>query len=48
MAFNDGLFSEEVLADTAVSVHEELPMLALRIFSDVGVTVIPPVVDWPV
>ena len=32
----------------AVSVHEELPMLALRISSKVGVTVIPPVVDWPV
>ena len=31
-----------MLADTAVSVHEELPMLALRIFPDVGVTVIPP------
>ena len=48
VAFSDGLFSEEVLADSAVSVHEELPMLALRIFSDVGVTVIPPVVDRPV
>ena len=43
MAFSEGLFSEEVLADSAVSVHEEL-----RIFSDVGVTVIHPVVDRPV
>ena len=48
VAFSDGLLSEEVLADTAVTVHEELPMLALGIFSDVGVTVIPPVVDRPV
>ena len=39
VAFSDGLFSEEVLTDSAVSVHEELPMLALRIFSNVGVTV---------
>ena len=48
VAFSDGLFSEEVLTDSAVSVHEELPILALRIFSNVGVTVIPPVVDRPV
>ena len=36
-----------MLADTAVSVHEEVPMLTLQILSDVGVTVIPPVVDRP-
>ena len=48
VAFSDGLFSEEVVADSAGSVHEELPMLALRIFSDVGVSVIPPIVDRPV
>ena len=48
VAFSDRLFSEEGLADTAVSVHEEVPMLVLRIFSDVGVAVIPPVVDRPV
>ena len=48
VAFSDGLFSEEGLADTAVSVHEELPMLALRLFSDMGAVVIPPVVDRPV
>ena len=48
VAFSDGLFSEEVLADTAVSVHDELPMLALRLCSNVGVVVIPPVVDRPV
>ena len=41
VAFSDRLFSDEVLADSAGSVHRELPMLALRIFSDVGVTVIP-------
>ena len=46
--FSDGLLSEEVSADSAVSVHGELSMLALRIFSDVGATVIPPVVDRPV
>ena len=46
--FSDRLFSEEELADTAVSVHEEVPMLALRLFSDVGVAVIPPVADRPV
>ena len=44
VAYSDGLFSEEVLTDSAVSVHEELPMLALRILS----TVIPPVVNQPV
>ena len=49
VAFSDGLlFSEEGLADTAVSVHEEVPMLALQLFSDVGEVVIPPVVDRPV
>ena len=48
VAFSDRLFSEEVLTYSAVSVHKELPMLALRIFSNVGVTVIPPVVDRPV
>ena len=37
VAFSDRLFSEEVLTDSAVSVHEELPMLALRISSNVGV-----------
>ena len=48
VAFSDGLFSEEGLADTAVSVHEEVPMLALWLFSDVGLVVIPPVADRPV
>ena len=47
VAFSDGLFPEEVLTYLAVSVHEELPMLALRIPSNVGVTVIPAVVDLP-
>ena len=31
-----------------VSVHEEVPMLTLRLFSDVGVAVIPSVADRPV
>ena len=48
VAFSDGLFLDEVLADTPVSVHEELPMLALRVFPDVGVLVVPPVIDQPV
>ena len=44
VVFRDKLFSEEILTDSAVSVHEELPIVALRIPSCVGVTVIPPVV----
>ena len=48
VAFSDELFSDDVLADTLVSVHEELPMLALRVFTDVGVPVVPPVVNRPV
>ena len=43
--FSDRLFSEEELADTAVSVHREVPMLPWRRFADVGVAVIPPVAD---
>ena len=43
-AFSDGLFSDEVLADTPISVHEELPRLAVRVFTYVRVPVIPPVV----
>ena len=39
--FRDELFLEEVLTDSAVSVHEELPIVALRIPSCVGATVIP-------
>ena len=34
--FSDKLFSDEVLADTPVSVHEEMPMLAGQVFTDVG------------
>ena len=41
-------FSDEVLANTPVLVHEELPMLALQVFTDVGVPVVPPVIDQPV
>ena len=48
VAFRDGLFSVEVLADAPVSVQEKLPMLALRVFTNVGVPVVPPVVDQPV
>ena len=46
--FSDVLFSDDVLADMPVSVHDELPMLALQVFADVGVPVIPPVIDRPV
>ena len=48
VAFSVGLFSDEVLANMPISVHEELPRLALRVFTDVGMPVIPPVVDRPV
>ena len=46
--FSDRLFSEEELADTAVSVLEEVLMLPLRNFADMGFAVIPPVANWPV
>ena len=45
VAFRDELFSD---GTNAYSVQEELPRLALRDFRDVGVHVIPPVVDRPV
>ena len=48
VAFRDELFLEEVLTVSAVSVYEELPTMALRIPSCMGVTVISPVVDRPV
>ena len=38
----------EGLGDMPVWVHEELPILALRVFTDVGVPVVPPVIDQPV
>ena len=48
VVFRDELFLDEVLTDSAVSVHEELSIVELRIPSCVGVTVIPPVIDRPV
>ena len=36
VVFNDKLFSDDVLADTSVSISEEVPVLALQIFTDVG------------
>ena len=48
VVFRDELILEEGLTDSAVSVYEELPIVALRMPSCVGVTVIPPVVDRPV
>ena len=29
----------------SVSIHEEVPMVALQIFTDVGVPLVPPVID---
>ena len=48
VAFSDRLFSDEILADTPVSVHEEMPMLALQVFTGEGAPLVPPVVDQPV
>ena len=48
VVFNDKLFSDDVLADMSVSVHEEVPVLALHIFTDEGVPLIPPVIDQDV
>ena len=48
VAFSDKLLSDEVLADTPVSVHEEMPLLALQVFTDEGVPFVPPVIDQPV
>ena len=36
VVFRDNLFSNEVLADTPVSVHEEVPGLALQVSMDEG------------
>ena len=36
VVFNDKLVSDDVLADPSVSVHEEVPVLALRILMDEG------------
>ena len=46
VVFSDKLFSDEVFADTPVSVHEEVPVSALQIFMDVGLPLVPPVIDW--
>ena len=48
VVFSDKLFSDEVLADTPVSVHEEVPVLALQVFTDEGVPLVPPVIDQTV
>ena len=48
VVFSDKLFSDEVLADTPVSVHEEMPMLALQVVRDEGVPLVPPVIDQTV
>ena len=45
VVFNDKLFSDDVLADTSVSLHEQMPVLALQIFTDEGVPLVPPVID---
>ena len=48
VVFSDKLFSDEVLADTPVSVHEEMPMLALQVITDERVPLFPPVIDQTV
>ena len=48
VVFNDKLFSGDVLTDTSVSVHEEVPVLALHIFTEEGVPLVPPVIDQDV
>ena len=48
VVFSDKLFSDEVLADTPVLVHEEMPILALQVFTDEGVPLVPPVIDQTV
>ena len=45
---NDKLFSDDVLADTSVSVREEVPVLTLQILTDKGVPLATPVVDQDV
>ena len=45
---NDELFSDDVLADSSVSVREEVPVLTLQILMDKGVPLVTPVVDQDV
>ena len=45
VVFNDKLVSDDVLADTSVSVHEEVPVLALQICTDEVVPLVSPVMD---
>ena len=42
------MFLDDVLADTSVSVREEVPVLALHILTDKGVPLVTPVVDQDV
>ena len=48
VVFNEKLVWDDVLADTPVSVHEEVPVLALQILTDVGVPLVSPVMDQDV
>ena len=45
VVFKDKLFSDDVLADTSASVHEEVPVVALQVFTDEGVPLVPLVID---
>ena len=45
VVFNDKLLSNDILADTSVSIHEEVPVLTLKIFTEEGVPLVPPVID---
>ena len=40
VVFSDKLFSDEVVADMPVSVHEEVPVLALQVITDEGVPLV--------
>ena len=44
VVFNDKLFSDDVLADTSVSLREEVPVLALQTVTDKGAPLVTPVV----
>ena len=48
VVFNDKLVSDDVSANPSLSVHEEVPVLALRIFGDEGVPLVSPVMDQDV
>ena len=44
--FSDKLFSDEDIADMPVLDNEEMPVSALQVFADEGVSLVPPDIDW--